>query len=110
MIKIEKEEDLEKYFVKKLKEANIFNHKGNPLGLKGKPDRDVYANVLYHVELKLGKQHGSYYKMTPTQEKWQAQIRQSNAHHVLLTGKDEVDAWLEKIIKMLPNNYINHFE
>jgi len=110
MIKMEKEEDLEKYFIKRLKEANIFNHKGNPLGLKGKPDRDVYADKLYHVELKLGKQHGSYYKMTPIQQKWRDQILQSNAHHVLLSGKDEVDAWLERIIKLLPDTYKNHFD
>ena len=96
--------------VEELQKMNVFTIKGNPQGLKGYPDREIYAHELFKAELKLGKEHGSYYKRTKMQVKWDKQITQSGGKYVLLVGLTEVNAFLQMIRENLPKNYINHFE
>lgn len=97
MRKIDLEKQLEKYFCDKLNAIGIVNIKMNPLGKKGIPDRLVFGDNIYYVELKLGKEHESYYKETRGQTNWGKQITQSNGFYVLLEGKSEVDKFVEKM-------------
>jgi len=91
------ERELEQYFGKLLDKKRIFHFKGNPGGLKGYPDRLVFADIIYFCEVKLGKEEGSYYKQTPMQEWWQRKIESSGGTYVLLTGKREIEAFVDKL-------------
>lgn len=91
------EKDLEKRFKDLLDRHGIFNIKGNPQNLKGYPDRLVFGDKIYFVEIKVGKDGGSYYQQTKTQKFWERKIRESQGNYVLLTGKEEIEAFVEKI-------------
>lgn len=91
------ERELERYFGKLLDKKKIFHFKGNPGGLKGYPDRLVFADKIYFCEIKLGKQDGSYYKQTPMQKWWQKKIEDANGTYVLLVGKKEVEQFVESL-------------
>jgi hypothetical protein len=91
------ETQVEAHLCKLLDEKGIFHFKSKPIGLKGYPDRTVLADYEYHVEVKVGKELGSYYKQTPTQKWWQKMFENSNAKYVLLTGFKEVEDFVSKI-------------
>lgn len=91
------EKDLENHFKKLLDKEDIKHFKGNPYNLKGFPDRMVFADDIYFVEIKVGKDSGSYYKQTPTQKYWEKLITKSNGKYILLTGKNEIESFVEKI-------------
>lgn len=91
------EKELEKYFGKLLDKQKIFHFKGNPGGLKGYPDRLVFADKIYFCEIKLGKEEGSYYKQSPMQKWWQNKIEQSNGTYVLLVGKNQIESFVDKL-------------
>lgn len=95
------EKELENYFKKLLDEYDIQHFKGNPYNLKGFPDRMVFGDEIYFVEIKVGKDGGSYYEQTPTQKYWQKLISRSLGNYVLLTGKEEIEEFVEKIKKAL---------
>ena len=97
MKKIDLEKQLEKYLNDKLAAIGIVSVKLNPLGKKGIPDRLVFGDNIYYVELKLGKESGSYYKETISQSNWGKQIKQSNGYYILLEGKSEVEKFIEKM-------------
>ena len=95
---------LERVFNRIFDEANfndedLMNIKGNPEGLKGFPDRIVFADEIYWVEIKVGKEHGSYYKQTPTQKKWQLWIETSGGIYVLLEGRIMVERWANEVVR-----------
>lgn len=87
------ESKLEKDFVKLLNMANIINIKGNSIGIKGFPDRIVFADVIYYVELKAG----SYYTQTPKQKEWQDIIEKSNGKYVLLVGEESIKNFVKEL-------------
>jgi len=89
--------NLEALLIKLLNERKIFHFKGNPQGLKGFPDRTILADREYHVELKVGKEGGSYYKQTPMQRWWQIQFENAKSVYVLLTGEKEIREFVSKI-------------
>lgn len=91
------EKKLEKDFVKELDKKGITSVKGNPLGLKGFPDRMVFADKIYFVELKVGKEHGSYYKLTPIQRYWKKLITKSNGNYVKVVGEKGVKEFIRKL-------------
>ena len=91
------EKELEQYFGKLLDKLKIFHFKGNPGGLKGYPDRLVFADKIYFCEIKLGKEEGSYYKQSPMQQWWQNKIEQSNGTYVLLVGKNQIESFVDKL-------------
>lgn len=82
---------LEDYLKQELDKKNIFNHHGNPQGLKGFPDRVIYAHRVYYIELKLGKENDSYYEQTKTQKKWELQIKQTINPYLLISNREEID-------------------
>jgi hypothetical protein len=91
------ERELEQYMGKLLDKKMIFHVKGNPNGLKGYPDRLVFSDKIYFCEVKLGKSEGSYYKQTAMQKWWQDKIEKSNGVYILLTGKKEIEDFVEKL-------------
>ena len=91
------EEDLETLFTDLLEEKDIFNVKGISRGLKGFPDRMVFSDNVYFVELKVGKEGGSYYKQTKMQFRWQCTINGSNGYYVLLVGEQAIRDFVAKI-------------
>lgn len=91
------EKELEMYFGKLLDKEKIFHFKGNPGGLKGYPDRLVFADKIYFCEIKLGKSEGSYYKQTPMQKWWQDKIEKSNGTYILLIGKEQIESFVGKL-------------
>lgn len=91
------EKELEMYFGKLLDKEKIFHFKGNPGGLKGYPDRLVFADKIYFCEIKLGKSEGSYYKQTPMQKWWQDKIEKSNGTYILLIGKEQIESFVDKL-------------
>jgi len=91
------EKELEQYFGKLLDKQKIFHFKGNPGGLKGYPDRLVFADKIYFCEIKLGKSEGSYYKQTPMQKWWQDKIENSKGTYVLLIGKEQIEYFVDKL-------------
>jgi len=91
------ESKLEKDFVKLLNMANIINIKGNSIGIKGFPDRIVFADTIYYVELKVGKELGSYYTQTPKQKEWQEIIEKSNGKYVLLVGEESIKNFVKEL-------------
>lgn len=93
------EESIETLFVDLLNENNILHIKGNSRGLKGWPDRIVFGDKIYFVELKVGRSGGSYYKQSKMQNYWQRQIEGSNGMYALLTGENEVRSFVDKIKK-----------
>jgi hypothetical protein len=93
------EKKVEKLLTDMLDRNEIFHIKGNPIGLKGFPDRLIFAHELYFVEVKVGKELGSYYKQTKMQKFWQKKIEESNANYRLLTGFKEVRAFMEFLKK-----------
>lgn len=95
------ERDVEMLLKNLLDKEGIFHFKGNPMNLKGYPDRMVFADEIYFVEVKVGKQGGSYYKQTPTQKYWEGMIKKSKGNYVLLTGKEEVKDFVSKLKKAL---------
>lgn len=91
------EKKVEDYLVALLDAKGIFHVKGKPVGLKGYPDRQIFSNEIYYVEVKVGKALGSYYKQTKTQKFWQEKIEKSNGNYRLLTGFDEVKAFVTSL-------------
>lgn len=91
------ERELELYFGKLLDKQKIFHFKGNPGGLKGYPDRLVFHDKIYFCEIKLGKENGSYYTQTPMQKWWQDKIESSGGTYMLLTGKKQIEDFVEKL-------------
>ena len=97
MIKMN-EKYVEDRLVELLERKGIFSIKGNPYNMKGFPDRLVFADKIYFVEIKLGKEMGSYYGQIPLQKWWQRKIEASNGNYVLLKGLREI----EEFVKTLP--------
>lgn len=93
------EKDLERYLVTLCKKYNLVCIKGNPRGVKGYPDRIVFGDNIYFIELKLGKENGSYYGLTEMQNKWQAVISQTGAVCFCLTNKKEIETTIRMIAK-----------
>lgn len=94
---------IEKRLVDILKRRGIFNVKGNSYNMKGFPDRLVFADEIYFVELKVGKEEGaSYYGQQPMQIWWQEKITKSKGHYVLLKGLREAEEWAENLPYTLP--------
>lgn len=93
-----KESKIEEYFVKALNESGIKHIKGNAIGVKGFPDRIVFADKIYFVEIKVGEVLGSYYKQTRKQKEWQDIIENSKGTYVLLKGH-EVDNFIKELKK-----------
>jgi CRISPR/Cas system CMR subunit Cmr4 (Cas7 group RAMP superfamily) len=91
------EAKLEQSFVKLLNMANITNIKGNAIGVKGFPDRIVFADTIYYVELKVGKELGSYYTQTPKQKEWQEIIEKSNGKYILLVGEESIKNFVKEL-------------
>lgn len=91
------EKTLENLFKRLLDEKHIFHIKGISRGVKGFPDRKVFADNIYYVELKVGKEGGSYYKQTKMQKWWQDKIEKSNGHYVLLTGEQEIILFVNQL-------------
>jgi hypothetical protein len=89
--------NIEKRLIDLLKQKNIFNVKGNSYNMKGFPDRLVFADKIYFVELKLGKEEGSYYGQQPMQKWWQNKITEANGNYILLKGLREVEFWVESL-------------
>lgn len=101
---------LEDYLKSELDKKNIFNFHGNPKGLKGFPDRVIFASQIYFVELKLGKENDSYYKQTQMQKKWELQINQTNNKYFLINTRNEIDELVELIYQeCLKYEIKNHF-
>jgi hypothetical protein len=94
--------NIEKRLVDILKRRSIFNVKGNSYNMKGFPDRLVFADEIYFVEVKLGKEEGSYYGQQPMQKWWEEKITKSKGNYVLLKGMKEVEEWAEKLPYTLP--------
>jgi hypothetical protein len=88
---------IEKRLINLLKQKDIFNVKGNSYNMKGFPDRLVFADKIYFVELKLSKEEGSYYVQQPMQRWWQDKITEANGNYILLKGLREVEAWVETL-------------
>jgi hypothetical protein len=93
---------VEKRLVDILKRRRIFNVKGNSYNMKGFPDRLVFADEIYFVEVKLGKEEGSYYGQQPMQKWWEETITKSKGNYVLLKGLKEVEEWAENLAYTLP--------
>lgn len=93
------EKDLEKYLVQQCKAYNLVCIKGNPHGVKGYPDRVVFGDNVYFIELKLGKENGSYYGLTEMQKKWKTVINQTQAEYMCLTNKKEIETTIRMIAK-----------
>ena len=93
---------VEKRLVDILKRRRIFNVKGNSYNMKGFPDRLVFADEIYFVEIKLGKEEGSYYGQQPMQKWWEETITKSKGNYVLLKGLKEVEEWAENLSYSLP--------
>ncbi len=91
------ESKVEDLLTKLLDAKGIFYYKGKPIGLKGYPDRVIFSDKIYYVEVKVGKELGSYYKQTPTQKYWQKKIEGSKGEYRLLTGFEEVKAFVETL-------------
>lgn len=91
---ITKETPLEKYFTDALEDIGIKTIKGNSKGIKGFPDRIVFAHQIFYIELKVGKEGGSYYKQTPMQKYWEKIITKSNGLYRLLEGQKQVDDFI----------------
>lgn len=101
---------LEDYLVEELNKLNIYNFKGNPIGLKGFPDRVVIGKEIYFIELKLGKENKSYYEQTLMQKKWEQQINQTSSTYNILSNRDDIDKMVKKIHKeCVENNIKNYF-
>ena len=94
--------NIEKRLVEILKRRGIFNVKGNSYNMKGFPDRLVFADEIYFVEVKLGKEEGSYYGQQPMQKWWEDKITKSKGNYVLLKGLKEVEEWAENLSYSLP--------
>jgi hypothetical protein len=88
---------VEKRLVDILKRRGIFSIKGNSYNMKGFPDRLVFADQIYYVEVKLGKEEGSYYGQQPMQKWWEEKIKSSKGNYVLLKGLREVEEWAENL-------------
>lgn len=97
MCSMGKELVLEKRLIDLLERKNIFNFKGNPVNLKGYPDRLVFADKIYFVELKVGKLDGSRYGQTAMQRWWQKKIENAKGTYVLLKGLREIEEWVESL-------------
>jgi hypothetical protein len=88
---------VERRLIELLHKKNIFNVKGNAYNLKGYPDRLVFADKIYFVEVKVGKEMGSYYGQTPMQKWWEKKIKDSAGTYVLLKGLKEVENWVSTL-------------
>lgn len=100
---------LELYLGEELNKRNIFNFHGNPRGLKGFPDRVVFADVIYYIELKLGKENKSYYEQTLMQKKWEEQIKQTPNIYLLVSSREEIDKIVASIHKRCIDKGIKNF-
>lgn len=104
------EKDLEKYLVQQCKAYNLVCIKGNPRGVKGYPDRIVFGDKIYYIELKLGKENGSYYGLTEMQKKWKTVISQTKAEYLCLTNKEDIRGVVRTIASdAYVNDIINPF-
>jgi len=88
---------LEKHLKDALDKLKIDHIKGNSRGLKGYPDKLVFAHQIFFVELKVGKEGGSYYKQQPMQKYWQRIIEKAGGTYLLLVGLQQVDEFIEMI-------------
>lgn len=100
---------LEDYLKEELDKKNIPNFHGNPKNLKGFPDRTVFGEIVYYIELKLGKENDSYYEQTPMQNKWEKQIKQTPNKYLLLSNREDIDRWVEIIYENCLLNGIQNF-
>jgi len=91
------EKYIENMLVTFLERKGIFSVKGNSYNMKGFPDRLVFADHIYFVELKLGREYGSYYGQIPMQKWWQKKIEASNGKYVLIKGLREAEAWVSSL-------------
>lgn len=92
-----KEEDVEKYLTDQLDSLGIEHIKGNPLGLKGFPDRIIFADHIYWIELKAGKELKSYYDQTVAQKNWETRITNSKGDYRKVEGFKGADKLIEEI-------------
>ncbi len=84
---------LEKRFNTELAKIGVRTVKGNAMFNKGFPDRMVFADKVYYVELK----NDTYYGQTKLQKEWQRIIEQSRGTYYLLNGDAEVEAFIKMI-------------
>ena len=87
------EQALENRFTSELKKLGVKTVKGNSKFNKGFPDRMVFADKVYFVELK----NDTYYGQTPSQKVWQKVIENSGGTYLLLNGDKEVDDFIKEI-------------
>lgn len=95
------ERDLENYLRDELNKLGVVNIKGQPINAKGLPDRIVFGDQIYFVEIKVGKDGGSYYQQTKIQKYWEQVIKRSNGNYRLLVGKEAIINFIEEIKKAL---------
>ena len=107
--KVSERKLLEDYLIQELERRNIPHKKGNSLGVKGFPDREVYGYKTYYIELKLGKENKSYYKQTPMQKKWQEQLSQGVNEYYLLSTREEIDKVVEHIFNECREHNIKNY-
>ena len=100
---------MEDYLKNELDKKNILTFMGIQRTLKGFPDRVVFGEIVYYIELKLGKENKSYYEQTPMQNKWEKQIKQTPNKYLLLSNRDDIDRWVEIIYENCLLNGIQNF-
>lgn len=91
------EKHIEQMLVKSCKEAKIKTIKGDSY-YKGFPDRIVFDTnhqKIYYVEVK----NEGYYKITEMQKYWSDIIKKSGGLFFLITGEDEMNAFINTYIK-----------
>lgn len=90
----ELESALEAFFVKRIREMGGLTYKLAPT-VRGIPDRLVLlGGRMYLVELKA---HGG--RLSPIQTIQHARIREQGVHVDVLTGRVEVNAWINRMFK-----------
>lgn len=93
------ENKIEKKFKDYLDIHKVVNIKGNPHGLKGFPDRIVFADKIYFIEFKVGKENGSYYSQSRMQKYWEKTIVKSQGYYVLLEGMEEALKFAKELVQ-----------
>ena len=92
------ERQLEQYLIKKAREMSCLCYKWHSRTTRGVPDRIFILpnGIVYFIELKVkGGQLIRYQLLI------KAELMEHNANYVCLTGKDEVDEFLEKMSCLL---------
>lgn len=101
---------LENYLKEKLDELNIKNAHLTIPGERGVPDRIIWGHTTIYVELKLGKENKSYYKLTPLQKLWKKQLSQMcDTSYYELHTRQEIDLLVEHIYKKCKENKIKNY-